>query len=236
MNCYVSKCVKPGMKCSDCENLIHCVGYPNANLTSNYILYCNNSDNQFCSVEAGGCVDDFRECNKFGLQNIDCQTVGKFPDPYDCNSYHVCSENKGILYSTMHRCPDDKAFDPLTGTCRFKPNHEVCTKSPLPKCIKPLQTEPVKLNPNIYFVCVYKNSELKHIFYRCEPGQSFFRDTCVETTFRCQAKGKYKDNTNCRKYYHCNENLTYTHRSCHPERYFNTEQSTCVKGICDDEK
>lgn len=61
------------MKCSDCENLIHCVGYPNENLTSNHILYCNNSNNQFCSVEAGGCIDDFRECNKFGLQNIDCQ-------------------------------------------------------------------------------------------------------------------------------------------------------------------
>lgn len=124
---------------------------------------------------------------------ITFQTTGSFPDPYDCNSYHVCSESNGNLISTKRKCPDERAYDSLTATCRFKSNHEVCRKSPVPPCENTLQTEAIKQNPNMYFVCVMKNEGLEHVFYKCPAGHEFHKNVCSDVGFKRITGGQYKD-------------------------------------------
>lgn len=69
---YVSKCVKSGVKCSDCENLMHCVTTPRG-MISHKLNYCNNTNYEYCSAKDGGCSPDPASCKIFGLKELPCQ-------------------------------------------------------------------------------------------------------------------------------------------------------------------
>ncbi len=71
---YVSKCVHPGPKCSDCENLIFCVSTPTG-FRQFHLNYCNMSEGQYCSSRAGGCTNDTKVCKIFGLTEMECQVI-----------------------------------------------------------------------------------------------------------------------------------------------------------------
>lgn len=139
----------------------------------------------------------------------------------------------GSYTSVRTNCPDHRAFDPLSGTCRFKSNHRVCLESPVPKCVKPLQSDALKENRNMYYVCIKTKDDLIPLLYKCHPGQEYENNACVEyTSFTCTMKGRFKDSQNCYKYYDCHSDLSYVHKMCRPGSYFEEKDGICVKGTC----
>lgn len=234
----MSKCVKAGVKCSDCENLIHCVDTP-AGMISHKLNFCKNTMGEYCSAKDGGCSPDPASCKIFGLKEFPCQNSSTFPDPYDCNSYHQCVElDNGSLTTSKFTCAEDRAFDPLTATCRFKMNHRVCKESPVPKCLYPLQTGALKENPSIYYVCIKMSTPYPDIIpylYKCRTGEEYkpTAHACVEShdsdMFSCVGEGTFIDPNDNSKYYKCNKDKSYVHGSCEKGHYFNINQGSCQK-------
>lgn len=135
-------------------------------------------------------------------------------------------------------CPDDRAYDPLTASCRFKPNHRVCRESPVPKCLYPLQIGALKENPTIYYVCIKINLPVPDIIpllYKCRTGEEFKAPAhaCVEShdanIFSCLGEGLFLDPNDDSKYYKCNKDMTYVHGSCEKGQYFSTDTGSCQK-------
>lgn len=135
-------------------------------------------------------------------------------------------------------CPEDRAFDALTGTCRFKTIHRVCKESPVPKCLYPLQTGAVKENPLIYYVCIKIDQPVPDIIprlYRCRTGEEYkaAAHACVEShyssIFSCTGEGTFMDPNDNSKYYICTKDMTYVHGSCEKGQYFDTDTASCQK-------
>ncbi|XP_065203712.1 uncharacterized protein LOC135833842 [Planococcus citri] len=243
VNGYISKCSDNGFKCASCEELIHCVGIPTNSFKVSLINYCDNSKGQYCSMEKGSCVNDANACQIFGLKTLHCEDTGAFPDPYDCNSYHMCIKRDDAWISTKHNCPEDRAFDPLTATCRFKLTHRVCQEKPVEPCMRPLQHGPILENPNIYFVCVQNDvhdHRLEPRLYKCKPGHIYSEHVCIESAsisssemkFVCEKPGNFADPRNCYRYFECDGDLKSAHKTCRPGTYFDPKEATCVKGTC----
>lgn len=165
---------------------------------------------------------------------------GNYPDPYDCNAYHSCiKQDDGTFRSDRHNCAEDRAYDPLTESCRFKPDHETCKKTPIPNCRRAMQTGPLKWNNNIYYICVSRTrvidgvNQMVPLMYRCRSGQVFMakNHTCVENetyNFSCTSEGMFIDTENIRGYYLCNANLTYIRKLCDNGTYFNFDKKSCL--------
>lgn len=287
------------MKCTDCENLVHCVTTPRM-IISHQLNFCNNTENEYCSAKEGGCSTDPASCKIFGLKEFDCrvsslkrkysilcnkcrkqnisigcksyhtiqpsifflkiqnvclarqqcistklnyffgfspfQNSSSFPDPYDCNSYHQCIEQADGSFSSMrYLCSEDRAYDPLTGTCRFKPNHRVCRESPVPKCLYPLQMGALKENPSIYYVCQKTIADFVPLLFKCRTGEEYkaTANACVETQdthiFSCSEEGTFIDPNDNSKYYRCQTDKTYILESCQQGEYFNIGKKSCQK-------
>ncbi|KAI5711316.1 hypothetical protein M8J76_014185 [Diaphorina citri] len=182
---YVSTCIEPGLKCESCSKLIFCVGNGgDTNLQKIDLKTCNNTQGQYCSVGHGGCATDHRVCDIFGMQDINCQDEGLFPDPFDCTSYHNCiSDQNGGFKDFRYSCRLGLAYDPLSTICRLKRSDRVCTESPVPKCEKPLQMGALIENPTIYYICVDSGEGLYPRLYRCSNGLMFdaINAQCVES-------------------------------------------------------
>lgn len=139
------------------------------------------------------------------------------------------------MVGTRSTCPEDRAFDPLTASCRFKPNHRVCKESPVPKCLYPLQTGAIKENPSIYYVCIKVLNDTVPLLYRCRTGEEYkaTAHACVETQdshiFSCIGEGTFIDPNDNSKYYKCNQDKTYVHGSCEKGQYFNIGSASCQK-------
>uniref|UniRef100_A0A8D8UZL7 Chitin-binding type-2 domain-containing protein n=1 Tax=Cacopsylla melanoneura TaxID=428564 RepID=A0A8D8UZL7_9HEMI len=246
---YVKECVEPGLKCESCSKLIFCVGEgTDKDLKRIELKSCNNTEGQYCSVGNGGCTDNHRACDIFGLENINCQDVGFFPDPFDCTSYHICSQDGESITGTRMHCKTGLAYDPLSTICRLKKSDRVCTESPVPKCLTPLQMGALVENPTLYYICVYTDKkELYPRLYRCPYGLMFdaINAQCVETLpnttpqpkqeFKCSKQGTFPDPYDCHSYYICESDLKPQHKTCRVGFYFDSKISLCALGFCENQ-
>lgn len=242
---YVADCTEPGLKCADCETLIFCVGTGADTLQRITLKSCNNTEGLYCSVGHGGCAEDHRVCDIFGLSDIDCQDVGLFPDPFDCTSYHDCVDSGGgILVDKKYNCRVGLAYDPLSTICRMKKTDRVCTESPVPDCKKPLQMGALIENPTIYYICVDSDKGLYPRLYRCPNGLLFdaINSICVESLpsttpipqeeFQCPSAGVFADPKDCHRYYICSSELKAQHKTCRQGFYFDAKINMCALGFC----
>lgn len=153
----------------------------------------------------------------------------------------MCIKKDDTWISTKHSCPEDRAYDPLSATCRFKLTHRVCKKKPVETCVQPLQHGPLEENPNIFFVCIQKNvddAKLEPRLYKCKQGQVYYQHACIgkvspsKVNFICEKPGNFADPNNCYSYFECDSDSKSTHKTCRPGTYFDPKEAICVKGTC----
>lgn len=176
--------------------------------------------------------------------SIALQDAGLFPDPFDCTSFHNCVATDGGYVDQRKNCRVGLAYDPLSTICRLKKSDRVCTESPVPKCLAPLQMGALVENPTIYYICVGTPNGLYPRLYRCPNGLFFdaINAQCVEalpaTTsspreeFKCQKAGTFPDPYDCHSYYICGSDLKPQHRTCRVGFYFDQKLNLCALGFC----
>lgn len=209
------------------------------------------------------CSNSTGPCHPFGFEgNFPCTTQGIFPDPYDCQRYHMCYFVESTLVSASVDCGTDKAFNAATGQCSLSLQDAVCLEKQF-QCVNAGDARAWPNNANIFYVCkATSNQEIRVLYptlYRCDAGEIFDGFRCssnplpnTPTTSRppttnpdgststppidgiqCIKLGLLPDPENCRMYYYCSGiNGKLTHNECPPETYYNQLSSSCTLGNC----
>jgi len=242
-----------GMICESCDLLSICVKHSNGWL-SIPVEACDTQSGFYCNSQLGMCSKKTGPCHPFSFQdNFPCTSAGVFPDPYDCQKYHMCYVYEGTYISAPVECGGDRAFNAATGQCTLQITNSVCTQSQF-QCEKVGQAAPWPNNPSIFYICKATSNDddrvLYPALYRCSDGQVFNGYSCVNgnipsttsspsvtSTTRipnaCDAYGLYPDPSDCRKYLYCRgPNSTLKQLECPLGTYFEPEYSTCVLGTC----
>ncbi|XP_049814124.1 uncharacterized protein LOC126260805 [Schistocerca nitens] len=174
-------CTAPGeVICStNCTRVVLCLGDGTGGYIPTVVATCESSTR--CSTEQADCIaKEDSDCHP--PADFTCHDVGFFPDPYDCQKFHVCTEVNAD--SESFSCSGATAYNPLTADCSLTKSDRVCTEGPIVPCSQPGQIGIVPENPAIYYICVEQEDEIVPEMYRC-PGSQIF-DTavaaCVETT------------------------------------------------------
>ncbi|XP_047116027.1 uncharacterized protein LOC124795990 [Schistocerca piceifrons] len=178
---------------SDCSQVVLCLGDGTGGYIPTVVATCES--NTRCSTEQADCVaKEDSDCHP--PADFACHDVGFFPDPYDCQRFHVCTEVNAD--SESFSCSGATAYNPLTADCSFASDinpsarllrqnslyvasltksDRVCTEGPVVPCSQPGQIGIVPENPAIYYICVKQEDEIVPEMYRC-PGSQIF-DTAV---------------------------------------------------------
>lgn len=252
----------PGPICESCELLATCVQHSNG-WVNIPVESCDVANGFYCNTRLGTCSNSTGPCHPFGIEgNFQCTSQGIFPDPYDCQKYHMCYFLDIVLVAASVDCGNDKAFDARTGQCSMTLQSSVCTQ-PQYTCPYVGYVAAWPTNPNIFYVCkstVNQNADDTVVTYpslhRCNDGEIFQDFVCrnagstlVPPTNspsvdpnddgfsvipnRCQHIGLMEDANNCRKYYYCSSlNGTMQHMDCPAGTYYRRDQFACVLGTC----
>ncbi|XP_062135095.1 uncharacterized protein LOC133844845 [Drosophila sulfurigaster albostrigata] len=252
----------PGPICESCELLATCVQHSNG-WVNIPVESCDVANGYYCNIRLGTCSNATGPCHPFGIEgNFQCTSQGIFPDPYDCQKYHMCYFLDIVLVAAAVDCGNDRAFDARTGQCSLTLDSAVCTQ-PQYQCPHVGYVAAWPSNPNIFYVCkstVNQNAEDTVVTYpslhRCNDGEIFSDYVCrpgnsssVVPTLspsidpndngftvmpaRCEHVGLMADSANCRKYFFCStKNGQLQHQDCPDGTYFRPELSSCVLGTC----
>lgn len=247
-----------GLFCQTCEILSTCLLLNNVWHTV-IVKTCDAVAGEFCNVNDGGCSSAAGPCNPIGHENnFVCNTEGLFPDPYDCQMYHLCfkpTSSPNFLAINM-RCPGSSAFSAKTNECTARLGDEICTQQQF-LCTYAGEQNPWPGNANIFYVCVASTSiagerVLFPLLFRCPPFEQHNGDRCVyvedtttedpnETTtpssipppiIFCTESGMFPDPVNCRSFFTCDYNLVLEHWTCQTGSYFDAASRSCVRGTC----
>ncbi|XP_065081934.1 uncharacterized protein LOC135704412 [Ochlerotatus camptorhynchus] len=238
-------CSKEGIICINCKTAAQCIFVNNAWQPVPF-EDCDADAGFFCNVNEGGCSQRVGACNPAGQEgNFVCNTMGVFPDPFDCEKYHFCYQNGQNLVSINMVC-ENTAFSPASGDCSLPLNDMVCT-TPQWNCTQAGEMNAWPGNSNIYYLCIADTRNGIRVLYpelfRCSANQVFSEGRCVDrqtvpslpgedNSYRCDSPGLFPDVTNCRHYYFCDGNLSSQHLQCPVGSYFQPQTSSCVAGTC----
>ncbi|XP_062550974.1 uncharacterized protein LOC134215900 [Armigeres subalbatus] len=233
-------CTTDGIICITCKTVARCIELNNS-WQPVPVEECDADAGYFCNVNEGGCSQRIGACNPAGQEgNFVCNTMGVFPDPFECEKYHFCYQNGQNLVSINMAC-ENTAFSPTTGDCSLPLNDTTCT-IPQWNCSQAGEMNAWPGNNNIYYLCMADNRNgirvLYPELYRCSANRVFNGTRCVDRqtvpsqTYRCDSPGLYEDVTDCRYYYFCDANLVAQHIQCPSGSYFDTRTSSCVLGTC----
>ncbi|XP_063709334.1 uncharacterized protein LOC134837872 [Culicoides brevitarsis] len=232
-----------GFVCIGCDLLATCVKQHDK-WEAIPVELCDTSAGYSCNMIEGSCSNKTGPCKPINNGAFSCTSAGTFPDPFDCQSYHVCYKNGNQMISIDITCDAGVAFNPFTGDCSLTLNAEVCHKEGF-SCKKAGDMGPWLHNPNFFYICKadFESGE-KIIYpelYKCEPNSSFVKDECVKnglTTQKplpgveCSKPGVFEDVTSCKHYIYCNKELVGERFECPENTYFNTKYLSCVRGSC----
>lgn len=169
-------CKKPGYKCLSCNALVLCVGVSGGFQTIP-VLNGTCTEGLVCDDGAGCVASQYCTHGTF-----ECSDEGYFPDPYDCQLYHVCMLKGGLMTHEVRSCEIyNNAYIPLTGQCGGSIWSTYCTDRPIPRCKQHFEVGVLPTNPNIYYVCI-ANEVTKTIapkLLKC-PGGKVFNDTSIQ--------------------------------------------------------
>ncbi|XP_049962000.1 uncharacterized protein LOC126482067 [Schistocerca serialis cubense] len=184
-------CSSPGeVICNrDCSEVQICLGNLEDDYDPQTMIVCDKANGMWCSASQRQCVPkEESDCVPAG-NTFTCNSIGSFPDPYDCKTYHVCIE--GQEQAVTGTCnATDAAYNPCTGDCTLTTSDRVCTEGPVKPCTQSLEMGIVPENPNIYYAC--KPTEDGGYYpdmYKCPGGYVFdtAQFTCVASSEICSA-------------------------------------------------
>nr|CAD7202726.1 unnamed protein product [Timema douglasi] len=158
-------CTKAGYSCSsDCSYVQLCVQTGDDSYDGYNVESCDPGKTS-CDGSTHKCASDAGSCPG-AVEDFTCNTLGMFPDPYNCSVFHVCAASGGA--DSPQACPSPYAFNALNGACDTR----ICSSQPVPKCSKLGQTGTVGGNPAIYYVCIPGTSGgIRPELYRCPHGR-----------------------------------------------------------------
>lgn len=231
-----------GFICLDCECLGLCL-QRNGIWEVIPIETCDVAKGIFCNTLLGTCSNQTGSCNP-NLGRFICTSPGIYPDPYDCQAYHVCYLNGNNLIAADLECNAGTAFNPATGDCSLLATPEFCNEYPY-KCENAGDTGAWRMNPQIFYVCIVTNAGgqrvLSPTLYRCPPMQHYDGRMCVpdgvistppSVGFKCPGTGLYADNSSCQHYFYCDLSLQPQRLRCPDGTRFDVRLAACVLGSC----
>lgn len=210
---------------------------------------CDSSMGFYCNLEKKGCSNETSPCHPFGYEgNFACTSEGTFPDPYDCQRYHMCYRAGSVLVSAAVDCGSDRAFSAQTGDCSLSLADNVCHGRQF-NCTNSGDSAQWNGNRNIFYICkaTYDHGErvIYPTLYRCAPGEMYNGRDCVKiqqiitTTkaptaevFKCTSRGLHRDVNDCTSYYYCDVLLRQTRYTCPLGTHFNGSLQSCSNGPC----
>ncbi|XP_038106254.1 uncharacterized protein LOC119766008 [Culex quinquefasciatus] len=141
------------------------------------------------------------------VSSLMCTGAGLYPDPYDCNAYHVCSAKKRA--SEPRRCPAGYGFQYTSASSTDAPCKQLTSGS---ECLTiqcdPQRTfQPYDPANQFYASCIGSTIYV----YRCADGASFNGYGCY---FECPGEGVYQNSAEPTTYYLCGADLSYHTMYC----------------------
>lgn len=138
---------------------------------------CDTQNGFYCNARLGTCSNTTGPCHPFSFEgNFPCTSHGIFPDPYDCQKYHMCYFVGPTLVSASVDCGGDKAFNPATGQCSLSLTHSVCQQKQF-VCVNAGDAHAWPLSPNIFYICKATSNQDERVLYptlyRCDDGEIF---------------------------------------------------------------
>lgn len=237
-----------GLICQSCHLLARCVRI-NGEWQTKPVELCNEGAGEFCNVAARGCSNATGPCNPIGYEeNFPCTSAGVFPNPYDCQKYHMCYRVGHTNVSAKLECGQDRAFSAATGDCSLSLNDSVCTQ-PQYQCHDSGEIRAWPGNSNIFYICHAMRTETGHrilipTLYRCAAGEVFNGSDCVQRrnydggdgdtpeTFACKKSGLFGDANDCKSYFYCDYSLRWKRFTCEQGSYFENRTKACMRGNC----
>ncbi|XP_055377127.1 uncharacterized protein LOC129609221 [Condylostylus longicornis] len=180
-----------GLICENCDRLAFCVQI--SNIWQTYpVEPCDISEGQFCNIYEEKCSDAPGPCNRFGYEeNFPCTSDGIFPDPYDCQIYHMCYQAEPnaqdyLPIAGTARCEGNRAYSVISNDCSLTLLDDVCKRKQY-TCSFPGESHFWPNNPNIFYICQPEvNNRGKYYLYptlyRCAPGEIYVNSTCLSKT------------------------------------------------------
>ncbi|XP_030385766.1 uncharacterized protein LOC115632672 [Scaptodrosophila lebanonensis] len=174
----------PGPICESCDLLATCVRH-SSGWVNIPVEICDAQNGYYCNSQLGACSNATGPCHPFGIEgNFQCTSQGIFPDPYDCQKYHMCYFVAETLVAAAVDCANGKAFDTRSGQCTLSLQSSTCIQKQY-DCPYGGYVAPWPTNPNIFYVCkstVNQNMNDSMILYpslhRCADGEVFEQFVC----------------------------------------------------------
>ncbi|GFG28130.1 hypothetical protein Cfor_12293, partial [Coptotermes formosanus] len=155
-----------------------------------------------------------------------CTGNGSFPDPNDCQKFHVCDASQN---QTTYTCSSNYVYSHAKKSCDRK---KVTADCAVIKCRNTTAIEYVVYpkDANIYGLCIRGKATV----FSCGERQEF--DTSTSTCkFVCKQEGVFPRD-NCRKYYEClfvtTNRYNYLEWECPAGTRFDDKMQACVEGTC----
>ncbi|XP_049828112.1 uncharacterized protein LOC126267187 [Schistocerca gregaria] len=158
---------------TDCKQVMVCLGNTTGGYTPSVVATCPTTGSTRCSAEQAACVaQEDSECHPpVAASRFPCNSVGSFPDPYDCQTYHICTAAGGV--SQTATCSGTTAYNPLRADCSLSTSYLVCTRGPIKPCSQLGQVGVVPENQAIYYICTQNGDEIFPEMYRCTGNEIF---------------------------------------------------------------
>ncbi|XP_058128575.1 uncharacterized protein LOC131292849 [Anopheles ziemanni] len=162
-------------------------------------------------------------------QPFTCSSSGVFPDPNNCNVYHVCLAVNSI--SNVYRCAPGYVFDITTFACLRQLSSTACVTV---RCVVGSPAYVLYGTSRRYYaICDGQN--LPAQVYRCPNGAlfTFFSASLPygECVYSCTGQGNYPNSNNPNSYFQCyisNGRLVYTEVDCPTNTVFNSTLRYCI--------
>ncbi|XP_055533912.1 uncharacterized protein LOC129723610 [Wyeomyia smithii] len=211
--------------CTTCNTLSICInGNPTAEVTcGGDFPYCNPGSVQAsCSATpAAGCGGS----DNGGAAPIVCSSIGVFPDPLICTSYHVCRE--GQTTSDLYVCPSGTRFNLATSQCRAQTNTNCVT-------IRCNTTNSgfayYGTSRQYYAFCSVTNGVATPYILKC-PNRATFSMNTLSCVYSCPGQGNFVNTNDPTTYYQCyilNGRWVADLRRCPTGTSFNQTLTYCV--------
>uniref|UniRef100_A0A0A1X1E8 Uncharacterized protein F23F12.8 n=1 Tax=Zeugodacus cucurbitae TaxID=28588 RepID=A0A0A1X1E8_ZEUCU len=234
-----------GNICESCEQLSTCMRNPSG-WTQIPVNSCDTSRGIYCNSLLGMCSNALGPCHPFAIDgDFPCNSQGIFPDPYNCQKYHLCYIKDDTLQSEPVECYGDTAFNVATGQCTSNLQDNAC-KTQQFQCANAGEIHPWPNSPKFYYICnALSNKDGSILYpslYLCPDDEVFNDDTkqCQKGSTtpppfdnKCSMAGLSADPDDCTSYYYCwGVNGVKRHYKCPSDSHFSTGYLTCVYGTC----
>lgn len=163
-----------------------------------WVPYCSEGR---CSTQPPKDCGSSPELSAIPKRSELCPATGYFPNPIQCNQYHLCDSE---LRALPYMCPELYVYDPLTNLCKFFRQSSDC---PVLDCQKHLNRfTAYPLEASLYTFCTYFEGRLHLSLHQC-PSEMVFDPSSQTCVYGCMGgEGKFAHPQDRNKYFLCLRN------------------------------